>query len=93
MKLLVDLQRTFLSIDKKCMLWKWLSIACPCYVFELHLLFFQSIPGDMEFDPESTPPCYKTKDEVSVVYADSVSPVISQPIVCRFNEPGASNSR
>ena len=25
---------------------------------------FQSIPADMEFDPDSNPPCYKTKDEV-----------------------------
>ena len=25
---------------------------------------FQSIPADMDFDPNSNPPCYKTKDEV-----------------------------
>jgi len=24
----------------------------------------QSIPSDMEFDPNSNPPCYKTKEEV-----------------------------
>jgi len=29
-----------------------------------------SIPGDMEFDPESTPPCYKTKDEDVVIQVD-----------------------
>ena len=29
------------------------------------LCFLQSIPADMEFDPNSSPPCYKTKDEVS----------------------------
>ena len=28
------------------------------------ILFFQSIPSDMEFDPNSNPPCYKTQDEV-----------------------------
>ena len=26
-----------------------------------------SIPSDMEFDPDSNPPCYKTKDEDSVI--------------------------
>ena len=26
---------------------------------------FQSIPSEMEFDPNSNPPCYKTMDEVS----------------------------
>lgn len=31
----------------------------------LHQIFLQSIPADMEFDPNSNPPCYKTKDEVS----------------------------
>ena len=30
-------------------------------------LFGQSIPADMEFDPNSSPPCYKTKDEVSCI--------------------------
>lgn len=28
------------------------------------LSFFQSIPSDMQFDPNSNPHCYKTKDEV-----------------------------
>ena len=30
-----------------------------------YILLFQSIPADMEFDPNSNPPCYKTKEEVS----------------------------
>jgi len=34
--------------------------------------YFQSIPADMEFDPNSNPPCYKTKDEVS---SDKISSV------------------
>merc|ERR1712131_290051 len=29
-----------------------------------------SIPSDMEFDPDSNPPCYKTKDEDSVIQQD-----------------------
>jgi len=33
-------------------------------ILAIQLCILQSIPGDMEFDPESTPPCYKTKDEV-----------------------------
>jgi hypothetical protein len=32
-----------------------------------YLLFFQSIPADMQFCPNSIPPCYKSKDEVSVI--------------------------
>lgn len=28
------------------------------------MLFSQSIPSEMEFDPNSNPPCYKTVDEV-----------------------------
>lgn len=27
----------------------------------------QSIPPDMEFDPTSTPPCYRTEDSVSSI--------------------------
>lgn len=26
-----------------------------------------SIPSDMEFDPDSNPPCYKTKEEDMVI--------------------------
>ncbi len=33
----------------------------------MHLLF-QSIPSDMQFDPNSTPPCYKTQDEVNILH-------------------------
>jgi len=33
-----------------------------CYTY---LLFFQSIPADMQFCPNSNPPCYKSKVEVS----------------------------
>lgn len=29
-------------------------------------LFLQSIPSEMEFDPNSNPPCYKTVDEVRI---------------------------
>lgn len=29
-----------------------------------------SIPADMEFDPNSNPPCYKTKDEDVVIQSD-----------------------
>jgi len=36
--------------------------------FELQIIvvccMLQSIPSDMEFDPNSNPPCYKTKEEV-----------------------------
>lgn len=35
----------------------------PCYL-TFCLYYFQSIPSDMEFDPNSNPPCYKTQDEV-----------------------------
>jgi len=29
-----------------------------------------SIPSDMEFDPDSNPPCYKTKDEDTAIKQD-----------------------
>ena len=31
-----------------------------------------SIPSDMEFDPDSNPPCYKTKDEDMVIQQGEV---------------------
>lgn len=34
------------------------------YVIQISLL--QSIPSEMEFDPNSNPPCYKTVDEVGI---------------------------
>lgn len=30
----------------------------------VYVCTLQSIPSDMEFDPNSNPPCYKTKEEV-----------------------------
>lgn len=30
------------------------------------ILFLQSIPSEMEFDPNSNPPCYKTVDEARI---------------------------
>ena len=33
---------------------------------EYTYIWFQSIPADMDFDPNSNPPCYKTKDEVGI---------------------------
>ncbi|KAF6037778.1 POLR2G [Bugula neritina] len=39
-------------------------------ILAIQLCILQSIPGDMEFDPESTPPCYKTKDEDVVIQVD-----------------------
>lgn len=32
------------------------------------ILFLQSIPSEMEFDPNSNPPCYKTVDEARIFF-------------------------
>lgn len=38
----------------------WLTL-CFCFTY-----IVQSIPPEMEFDPNSTPPCYRTADSVCV---------------------------
>ena len=34
-----------------------------------------SIPSDMEFDPDSNPPCYKTKEEDMVIQQGKAIPI------------------
>jgi hypothetical protein len=38
-----------------------------CVMCDNIFLSFQSIPADMQFCPNFNPPCYKSKDEVSVI--------------------------
>lgn len=52
-----------------------------CIFFIMHNIWFlfilQSIPSEMEFDPNSNPPCYKTVDEVGFFvhyFSDSLPP-------------------
>lgn len=36
------------------------------------MIFFQSIPADMEFCPNVNPPCYKSKQEDNVIQEEDV---------------------
>jgi len=51
-------------MNSKCTLPFCASICALC---DKIFLSFQSIPADMQFCPNFNPPCYKSKDEVSVI--------------------------
>lgn len=46
-----------------------IGVAGPSYIY-FYIALFQSVPAEMEFDPSSQPPCYKSKDEDIVIKQD-----------------------
>lgn len=43
-----------------------------------------SIPSDMEFDPDSNPPCYKTKEEDMVIQQGKATPISFLEIIIQM---------